>query len=180
MKNKACKCFNGKCSFTGSDAKRPCKYGCDYFTNTSQKNTPKEVPSEVSSIKKADNGKAKHTKGKWVAEKLLGCKEIKSDALDTYGNKSLVCTTAGREEKEDIANANLITEAGTIANETGLTPRQLAEQRSELLEALKEMVNREAIKFNFDFKRCNCNQFLDTGSCRHVSALKAIAKAEGK
>lgn len=38
------------------------------------------------------------------------------------------------------ANAALIAEAGTVANETGLTPRQLADQRAELLEALKEVV----------------------------------------
>lgn len=38
---------------------------------------------------------------------------------------------------EAIANAKLFAEAGTVANETGLTPRQLAEQRAELLIALK-------------------------------------------
>lgn len=36
-------------------------------------------------------------------------------------------------EKED---ADLFAEAGTVAAETGMTPRQLAEQRAELLEAL--------------------------------------------
>ena len=35
------------------------------------------------------------------------------------------------------ANARLIAEAGTVYHETGLTPRQLAEQRAELLEALQ-------------------------------------------
>jgi hypothetical protein len=35
------------------------------------------------------------------------------------------------------ANAMLIAEAGTVHHETGLTPRQLAEQRKELFEALK-------------------------------------------
>lgn len=35
------------------------------------------------------------------------------------------------------ANAALIAEAGTVATETGLTPRQLAEQRAELLEFVK-------------------------------------------
>ena len=37
-----------------------------------------------------------------------------------------------------IAIAQLIAEAGTVATETGLTPRQLAEQRQELLEACKQ------------------------------------------
>lgn len=40
------------------------------------------------------------------------------------------------EEAE--ANARLIAEAGTVLHETGLTPRQLAEQRGELLAALKD------------------------------------------
>lgn len=35
-------------------------------------------------------------------------------------------------------HAHLIAEAGTVYHETGLTPRQLAEQRAELLAALKE------------------------------------------
>lgn len=34
-------------------------------------------------------------------------------------------------------NARLTAEAGTVYHETGLTPRQLAEQRAELLEALE-------------------------------------------
>lgn len=38
------------------------------------------------------------------------------------------------EEAE--ANAQLISEAGTVANETGKTPRQLADLNKELLEAL--------------------------------------------
>lgn len=36
-------------------------------------------------------------------------------------------------DPEQAANANLIAEAGTVYHETGLTPRQLAEQRAELL-----------------------------------------------
>lgn len=35
------------------------------------------------------------------------------------------------------ANAQLIAETGTVFHETGLTPRELAEQRAELLAALK-------------------------------------------
>lgn len=38
------------------------------------------------------------------------------------------------------ANANLIAEAFNVATETGLTPRQLAEQRAELLEALIKLL----------------------------------------
>jgi hypothetical protein len=42
----------------------------------------------------------------------------------------------GKQEHEFAANAALIAEAGTVFHETGLTPRQLAEQRAELLAAL--------------------------------------------
>jgi hypothetical protein len=45
------------------------------------------------------------------------------------------------ELPEDFANAKLIAEAGTIASETGLSPRELAEQREELLGALREIAN---------------------------------------
>lgn len=41
------------------------------------------------------------------------------------------------------ADANLIAEAGTVANETGLTPRELLKQRDELLEALEGMLELE-------------------------------------
>ena len=37
------------------------------------------------------------------------------------------------------ANAKLIAEAGTVANESGFTPRKLLEQRNELLEVLKKI-----------------------------------------
>jgi hypothetical protein len=48
-----------------------------------------------------------------------------------------------------ITNARLIAEAGTVYHETGLTPRQLAEQRAELLEALEEC--RSVFKTMADF-----------------------------
>ena len=43
--------------------------------------------------------------------------------------------------QEGAANATLIAEAGTVYHETGLTPRELAEQRRELLEALQKLVD---------------------------------------
>lgn len=42
--------------------------------------------------------------------------------------------------EEGEANAHLIAEAGTIAHETGLTPRQLAERCRELLTTLKVLL----------------------------------------
>jgi hypothetical protein len=44
-----------------------------------------------------------------------------------------------RNQSELLASAALIAEAGTVANKTGLTPRQLADQRAELLAALEEI-----------------------------------------
>jgi hypothetical protein len=41
------------------------------------------------------------------------------------------------------ANANLIAEAFNVATETGLTPRQLADQRAELLDALRALIARK-------------------------------------
>lgn len=46
-----------------------------------------------------------------------------------------------REGIEGNANAELIAEAFNVATETGLTPRQLAEQRKELLAVLDEILN---------------------------------------
>lgn len=53
---------------------------------------------------------------------------------DDYANPKDV-----KQTDETRANANLIAEAFNVVNETGYTPRQLAEQNKELLEALKEV-----------------------------------------
>lgn len=42
-------------------------------------------------------------------------------------------------EAEEVANANLYAEAHNAANETGLTPRQLKEQRDGLLNIIKSV-----------------------------------------
>lgn len=42
---------------------------------------------------------------------------------------------------EQKANAELIAEAGTVTNQTGLSPMKLLEQRNELLTALIELYN---------------------------------------
>ena len=46
----------------------------------------------------------------------------------------LICETSCNDDAE------LIAEAGTVAHETGLSPRELAEQRAELLAALDDVV----------------------------------------
>jgi hypothetical protein len=59
------------------------------------------------------------------------------------GDKRVIAEAFGRAADREgsrlpaEANANLIAEAFTVAHETGLTPRQLAEQRAELLTACK-------------------------------------------
>jgi len=49
-----------------------------------------------------------------------------------------------KSEDELKANAELIAEVGSVANQTGLTPRELLAQRNELLKALMELS--EAVK----------------------------------
>lgn len=71
------------------------------------------------------------------------------------------------DENQAEANARLIAEAGTVATETGLTPRQLAEQRAELLAeakwALDVLVN-----------QCGLEE------CEGLNSLRAaIAKTKG-
>lgn len=60
-----------------------------------------------------------------------GCRDIRA-----HQRKVGFIFTAGlANDEEDAANAALIAEAFNVATETGLSPRQLAEQRDELLTA---------------------------------------------
>jgi hypothetical protein len=74
------------------------------------------------------------TPGPWFA-----CKPEGSNGYWYVGThraeRDDVCVLYTQDNIE--ANARLIAEAGTVATETGLTPRQLADQRKELLEALQ-------------------------------------------
>lgn len=70
------------------------------------------------------------TKGEW---RLYRAGRSVGSASDHTG----ICEVWERANDEGFDNANLIAEAGTVANECGLTPRQLLEQRNELLEALE-------------------------------------------
>lgn len=93
----------------------------------------------------------KITKGKWYAN---GPKISEVAAGQTYfsiqskepfvRNKTYVIpgfyyphSALSAEEMQ--AHADLIAEAGTVTNECGYTPRQLLEQRNELLEALRPL-----------------------------------------
>jgi hypothetical protein len=57
------------------------------------------------------------------------------ERLDTQGQNDgvTICRLHGE------ASADLIAEAGTVHHETGLTPRQLVEQRDALVERVKEL-----------------------------------------
>lgn len=78
----------------------------------------------------------KHTTGKWNVESGLGDEiyYITSERGDILATVRNDVTT-----HEPEANAKLIAEAGTVANETGFTPRQLADQNKELREALESL-----------------------------------------
>lgn len=101
----------------------------------------------------------KHTPGPW---RLLSSTEV-GDSKGRIADVA-VRSLCIRPSEEEIANARLIAEAGTVTYETGLTPRQLAEQRSELLEACKSIL--VAI------------QGANDGLEKQVKA--AVAKAEGR
>lgn len=74
------------------------------------------------------------TKGAWVINEF--------SPLEIYSpHQNVLIATVyeiGRSGETEKANAQLIAEAGTVANETGKTPRQLADSNKELLEALIE------------------------------------------
>ena len=78
----------------------------------------------------------KHTKGKVVIDKY-------GSIVTENGSKLLVKgieIPLGQHEEAE-ANAELIAEAFNVTNECGLTPRQLFEQRNELLDVLEELYN---------------------------------------
>jgi len=73
------------------------------------------------------------------------------------------------------ANAALIAEAGTVAHETGKTPRQLAEENRELLKALKQLQTIVRDEYHLlDIKKRPALCLAD------AQAGNAIAKAEGR
>ncbi len=85
----------------------------------------------------------KHTKGEWTINPVIeknefGVNEIGIDALEA--NATNICSIFYNDELESKieaeSTAKLIAEAGTITNQCGFTPKQLLEQRNDLLEAL--------------------------------------------
>ena len=88
-----------------------------------------------------------HTSGKWSYKKNSSFYEIKTDnPKRSFGfnimlyNQEHGLSKGIHFSKENEANAKLIAEAGTVTNETGKSPRQLADENKELLEALHHLV----------------------------------------
>ena len=109
---------------------------------------------------------AKPTAGPWEIHgtSIMPCPD--SDDPDTMlGIAEVIEWDDGdRDESVTMANARLIAEAGTVYHETGLTPRQLVEQRDGLLRALQEIV------LNDPYKQSSAGKV----------AEHAIAKVEAK
>lgn len=77
----------------------------------------------------------KGTKGKFIINKSSNFSN--RDNVMIGERKIFVIENHSAPDEEAEANANLISEAFNVVNETGYTPNQLAEQNKELLEALK-------------------------------------------
>lgn len=80
-----------------------------------------------------------HTKGV-VSRGLHKDKLIQTNA-DNPLLTVTICGVFGNDETAN-ADANLIVDAFNVTNETDLTPRELLSQRDELVEVLKELVER--------------------------------------
>lgn len=100
--------------------------------------------------------KLKITPGKWT---VLDDKD--TEGMDVYSGDYYIGSTWSKgshypKQVHDAsrANAAFIAEAGTVANETGLTPRELMEQRDKavtLLRELRDAVSEEATKPGMKF-----------------------------
>lgn len=88
------------------------------------------------------------------------------------GNPVADCGFLFRSVDERNANAALIAEAFNVAHETGLTPRQLAEQRAELLAICHELATALAQDTGIPLEQCVGGPF--------KNYRRFIAKAEAK
>lgn len=76
------------------------------------------------------------TSGKWEFSETTGS-DGRYEATVSSGAVTIAVLEDDLEEHR--GNGHLIAEAGTVANETGMTPRQLADERNELLDAVKKL-----------------------------------------
>lgn len=94
------------------------------------------------------------------------------DVFEVYADKSREQTIAFCYTEEQ---ARLIAEAGTVANETGLMPRQILEQRDALLKACKEHSTHRKLHLRSDYPNRRCEDCDDIDE----AIEQAIAKAKG-
>lgn len=85
----------------------------------------------------------KPTPGPWEAsrndEAVCGQWSIRVPGQHPVVSYEIAEITGYRIDGSDEIDARLMAEAGTVAHETGLTPRQLVEQRDALVERVKEL-----------------------------------------
>ena len=117
---------------------------------------------------------AKPTAGPWRFEYNDHFFEVRAEGRYRGGicNVHSAEYIGGITRSESEANASLIAEAGTVYHETGLTPRELAEQRAELLEAL-EWANKH---IHGDIEYDNSDDETD----KELWASDVLARAKGK
>lgn len=95
---------------------------------------------------------------------------------------AVVLGVEGCSQEEGRANAHLIAEAFTVAHETGLTPRQLAERCETLESAAKKILSYVTLDGLLDKVESGAEHPNDVFSVSLGDLLKlraAIAKAEG-
>ena len=126
----------------------------------------------------------KHTKGEWYLHKHIGVtkESVKMNKLTPiyyqnvcdkkFPGGRIIAKCLSKDKDELQVNAKLIAEAGNVANETGHTPRQLAEQKAELLEALKEITKGEG-RFDMDRLIHASNTIEDMKSIANEAIKKA-------
>lgn len=120
---------------------------------------------------------SKHTKGEWDYDinANKGFDIFLKNSIKTIANVLHKDVSYMPNEQEAEANAKLIAEAGTVVNETGKMPRQLADENKELLEALTELLK------NFKFSLIGQAALLQVDKDRlklMLSENKLIVKME--
>lgn len=83
------------------------------------------------------------TKGEW---KVYPPRKANGGGAFSISTKEWNIATIWAVDEETEANAQLIAEAGTVANETGLSPRELLEQRNELLKVFGSLPSNSEIE----------------------------------
>lgn len=81
-----------------------------------------------------------HTPGPWTVQISPVRRTLCVMSADTWICGEFDNPNTPLEGEEAQANARLIAEAGTVATETGLTPRQIAERHADLTKQRDELV----------------------------------------